>query len=56
MVAEHGHIVIRGKGIVTQFALTLANRDEQAALWNLVSNIHGVLIGNKGFFFSSYFS
>ncbi|MBD2179269.1 IS982 family transposase [Pseudanabaena sp. FACHB-1998] len=45
----HGHILISGSGVITQFALTPANGDERETLWDLVSNIHGFLIGDKGY-------
>jgi hypothetical protein len=45
----HGHLLISSTGIVTQFALTPANGDERETLWDLVSNIHGFLIGDKGY-------
>jgi Transposase DDE domain len=45
----HGHVLISGSGVITQFALTPANGDERETLWDLVSNIHGFLIGDKGY-------
>jgi hypothetical protein len=42
-------LVISGRGIITQFALTPANGDEREALWDLVPNVHGLLIGDKGY-------
>jgi len=45
----HGHVLISGRGIITQFTLTPANGDEREALWDLVPNIHGLLIGDKGY-------
>jgi hypothetical protein len=45
----HGHLLISGRGVITQFALTPANGDERETLWDLVSNIHGFLIGDKGY-------
>ena len=35
--------------IIMQFALTPANGNERETLWDLVSNIHGFLIGHKGY-------
>ena len=45
----HGHVLISGSGVITQFALTPANGDERETLWDLVSKIHGFLIGDKGY-------
>jgi hypothetical protein len=45
----HGHVLISGSGVITQFALTPANGNERETLWDLVSNIHGFLIGDKGY-------
>jgi len=45
----HGHVLISGSGVITQFALTPANGDERETLWDLVSKIHGLLIGDKGY-------
>lgn len=45
----HSHVLISGSGVITQFALTPANGDERETLWDLVSNIHGFLIGDKGY-------
>ena len=41
----HGHVLISGRGIITQFTLTPANGDEREALRDLVPNIHALLIG-----------
>lgn len=45
----HGHLLISGSGVITQFALTPTNGDERESLWDLVANIHGLLIGDKGY-------
>jgi IS5 family transposase len=45
----HGHVLLSGSGVITQFALTPANANDREALWDLVSNIHGFLIGDKGY-------
>lgn len=45
----HGHLLISGRGVVTQFALTPATGDERETVWDLVSDIHGLLIGDKGY-------
>lgn len=45
----HGHLLISGAGVITQFTLTAANGSEREALWDLVDRIHGLLIGDKGY-------
>ena len=42
-------VMFSGSGVITQFALTPANGDERETLCDLVSNIHGFLIGDKGY-------
>lgn len=44
-----GHLLISLRGIVTGLTLTPANTDEREALWDLVSEIHGLLGGDKGY-------
>jgi IS5 family transposase len=44
-----GHLVINGSGQITALALTPANVDERAALWDFVEQIKGMLIGDKGY-------
>jgi hypothetical protein len=45
----HGHLMISANGIITGFSLTPANVDERDALWDLVPQIQGLLIGDKGY-------
>ena len=45
----HGHLMISANGIITGFSLTPANGNEREALWDLVPEIKGVLIGDKGY-------
>jgi hypothetical protein len=45
----HGHLLISTTGVITGFTLTPANGSEREALWDVVSNIHGLLIGDKGY-------
>lgn len=45
----HGHLLISGAGVITQFTLTAANGSEREALWDLTHRIHGLLIGDKGY-------
>lgn len=45
----HGHLLISFTGVITEFSLTPANGSERAALWDMVSTIQGLLIGDKGY-------
>jgi len=45
----HGHLIITATGVITGFSLTPANGSEREALWDMVSTIQGLLIGDKGY-------
>lgn len=45
----HGHLLISATGVITSFSLTPANGSERETLWEMVSSIHGLLIGDKGY-------
>lgn len=45
----HGHLLITVTGVITGFSLTPANGSEREALWDMVSTIQGLLIGDKGY-------
>jgi Transposase DDE domain len=45
----HGHLSITADGVITGFCLTPAAGDERDALWETVTRIQGVLIGDKGY-------
>lgn len=45
----HGHLNITADGVITSFCLTPAGVDEREACWEVVTRIHGVLIGDKGY-------
>ena len=45
----HGDLLISLTGVITGFTLTPANGSERAALWDMVSTIQGLLIGDKGY-------
>ncbi len=45
----HGHLLISATGVITGFTLTPANGSEREALWEVVSNVQGVVIGDKGY-------
>ena len=45
----HGHLMITGTGIITGISLTAANGSQREALWDLVDNIEGLVIGDKGY-------
>jgi IS5 family transposase len=44
-----GHLLISLSGAITAFSLTAANVDEREALWELLQDIRGLLIGDKGY-------
>lgn len=45
----HGHLLISSTGVITGFSLTPANGSEREALWDIVSTVRGLLIGDKGY-------
>jgi Transposase DDE domain len=45
----HGHLLISDSGVITGFSLTPANGSEREALWDVISPINGLLIGDKGY-------
>jgi hypothetical protein len=51
-----GHLVISFDGVVTACAVTAANVDERQATWDVIDNLAGQLLGDKGYigqFFAS---
>jgi len=44
-----GHLVINSFGVITGFTVTTGNGSEREALWETVSGIEGLLIGDKGY-------
>lgn len=53
MLPKNRHIMgfmgICGTGVITRFTLTAANGSEREALWDLVTQIQGQLIADKGY-------
>ena len=45
-----GHVLISFEGIICGYALTAANVDERDVLPEMVVGLHGLLIGDKGYF------
>ena len=45
----HGHLVMSSTGIITALTVTAANEDEREALFEVIEQIHGLLIGDKGY-------
>jgi Transposase DDE domain len=45
----HGHLIISGTGVISGFTLTPANGSERDALWDLITRIKGLLIGDQGY-------
>jgi hypothetical protein len=44
-----GHLVMSHGGTITHMAVTPANVDERAVLWDFVGQLKGLLIGDKGY-------
>ncbi|MBO1348832.1 MAG: IS982 family transposase [Hormoscilla sp. GUM202] len=44
-----GHLVINSSGVITGFTVTTGKGSEREALWEIVSGIEGILIGDKGY-------
>jgi len=45
----HGHVVISRTGVITGLTATAANVDERVALFEVIEDIQGLLIGDKGY-------
>lgn len=43
-----GNLLINSDGIITEITVTQANIDERESLWDLVDNVHGMIIADKG--------
>jgi hypothetical protein len=43
------HLVVTLEGVVTAFSVTAANVDERQAAWDVVENLRGLLLGDKGY-------
>lgn len=43
-----GNILISSEGVVTGITVTAANIDERDSLWDLIDEVHGMLIADKG--------
>ena len=44
-----GHLNVSLNGVITGFTVTPANRDEREALWEVIPQTQGLLIGDKGY-------
>ncbi len=44
----HGHLLVDERGIPVELTLTAANVDERDAAYEIINNIKGLLIGDKG--------
>jgi hypothetical protein len=44
-----GHLLVSATGIITGFTLTPANGDEREAIWDILYQVWGLLIGDKGY-------
>ena len=45
----HGHVIIDYSGTITNLIFTSANIDERVSMFDLTDDIHGLLIGDKGY-------
>lgn len=45
----HGHVVINYSGTITGLSFTSAKTDERIAMFDLIEDIHGLMIGDKGY-------
>jgi hypothetical protein len=44
-----GHVLITADGVITALSVTAANTDERDAAWDLLDDIVGLLLGDKGY-------
>lgn len=49
-----GNLVISSEGMITDITVTPANIDERESLWDIVGNIRGLLIADKGLIGEDY--
>lgn len=49
-----GNLVISSEGIITDITVTAANIDERESLWDVIENIKGLLIADKGLIGDDY--
>jgi hypothetical protein len=45
----HGHLLVTSQGLVTAYTVTGATTDEREAAWDLLDDIIGYLLGDKGY-------
>jgi len=51
----HGHLLITMNGLITAYTVTGANVDEREAAWDLLDDVVGWLLGDKGYL-SAFFA
>jgi len=49
-----GNLLISSEGVISRITVTQANIDERESLWDLVGNIKGVMIADKGLIGADY--
>ena len=49
-----GNLLINSEGVITEITATAANIDERDSLWDLIGEIHGMLIADKGLIGADY--
>ncbi len=49
-----GNVMINSEGVITNITVTAANIDERESLWDIVENIKGLVIADKGLIGADY--
>lgn len=49
-----GNVIISSEGVITQLTATAANIDERESMWDLIREISGMLIADKGLIGAAY--
>lgn len=49
-----GNLLINSEGIITSITATAANIDERDSLWDLIDEVHGMIIADKGLIGADY--
>jgi IS5 family transposase len=49
-----GNVLINSEGVITEMTATPANIDERDSLWDLIDEVHGMVIADKGLIGADY--
>lgn len=49
-----GNVLINSEGVITEITATAANIDERESLWDLIDDVNGMLIADKGLIGADY--